>query len=511
MKRLIQNLNKIGFCTRIRLGMFLVIVLITALGTLVSIYLQNRDQIESMDKLGRYIAANLGQNSKLGLLSEEPDNLKQPLDAAMAEHQVMGISIYLANGKSLISKKRQAYSLSNLKASEQLSLVISSPAPTVVIESETSYDQPLRSYLAKVMIESSDNDVFNIESAQEKFYGFVRVDMSLQELSVKKAAILQQNLLLIPIYILVGIAFSILIERHISKPLMQLKSAVGAIAEGDFSTSINVQSKDEIGLLAESFNNMNSQLARTISELNNANASLEKANGELQDFTYIVSHDLQEPLRKVHSFGQFLMEDYRELLPEEGKDYVERMQKASLKMKELIQDLLTLSRIGTAKAEFTAVDTNKLVNEAMDDLYVAIEESEADIVVGELPAVQANRTQLKQLFENLIGNAIKYRDQERKLKIEIGAKTQNKKVTFMIKDNGIGIEDRFFEKIFGVFQRLHHRGHYKGTGIGLALCKKVIQTHGGKIWVESFFGTGTTFYFTMRKSKVSLGASKNER
>jgi len=509
MEPFLQKLGKISFRTRIRLGMLTVIALIIILSMSVTTFLQNRDQIKSMDKLGTYIAANLAQNSTLGLLSEEPDNLVQPLDAATAEHQVVGASVYLANGKLLKSKKHLEYSLDNLEASEQLAVVSSTMDLPVIIKTQTGSGQPLRSYLAKVVVGKSDSDVFNIETEQYQFYGFVRVDMSLDTLAEKKAAILYQNLLLMPIYVLIGILFSLVIEHHISRPLTQLKTAVGAITEGDFSAKINIQTEDEIGLLAKSFNNMSQQLSVTIDELNNANECLVKANRELQEFTYIVSHDLQEPLRKVHSFGQFLIEDYHEQLPEQGKGYVRRMQNATIKMKNLIQDLLKLSRVSTSKEKSTPIDSNEALNEALDDLLILIDESRAEIVVEQLPVVLAGHTQLVQLLENLISNAIKYRSSERKPRIEIKAKQQGKHVIFSIKDNGIGIEERFHEKIFGVFQRLHNE--YKGgTGIGLALCKKVVTRYGGRIWVKSKLGVGTTFYFTLPKATLRKGVLEHD-
>ena len=508
MVRTIKNLNKMSFHTRIRLGMFLAILLIIVLGMSVTIWSQSRDQIRPMDEFGRYIAENLAQNSKLGLLSEEPDNLKQPLRIVMKEHQVVGASIYQANGKLLCSEKHGQYSLDNFDASKQVGALFSNPDHAIVVETQTVTGRPLRSYLAKVIIEKSDNDIFNIETEQEKFYGFVRVDMSLYELKAKKAAVLYQNILALPVYLLIGMLFSVLIERRISKPLTQVKTAVAAIAEGDFNTRINIQSEDEIGVLANSFNNMSEKLSTTIDQLNRANETLEKANQELQDFTYIVSHDLQEPLRKVHSFGQFLFEDCNDQLSDDGKDYVSRMQNASMKMKTLIQDLLKLSRIGAADTVFKPVNIKNVIDIVLDDLSVAITESDAEIIVGDLPDVMGQDTMLIQLFENILGNALKYRTPDRKPRIEISAEEQNGRVTFSIKDNGIGIEDKFKDKIFGVFQRLHS-SRYEGTGIGLALCKKVIDKHGGKIWVESDFGKETTFYFTLKSTHVNLKGVKN--
>jgi signal transduction histidine kinase len=506
MKQFIKNIKKFGFRARMRLGMTMVIIVVTGIGVAVSIYMQSRDQLKFVDRLGKNISAGLSHNSKLAILSEEPTNLAGPLKAVLDEPQVIGVEVYMTDGRLLAGKKRVKYSLDNLSVASQLEQFASSSEEQIMIESRTESGRQLRSYLAKVMINKSSGDIFNIESGEEVFSGFVRVDMLLDELAVNKATIIYNNCLMVPIYIVIGMFFSGLIEQRISKPLMELKKAVGAMAKGDFSMQMELQSNDELGMLGESFNQMSKQLSLTIEELNYANETLEKTNKELEEFTYIVSHDLQEPLRKVHSFGQFLMEDYNEQLPDEGKDYVERMQKASVKMKQLIQDLLLLSRVGTGKAEFSSVDTGEVVQMALDDLALTIEESGAQVVVGQLPPILGNKTRLAQLFQNLIGNAVKYRSDERNPEIEISAKEQGDQVVFSVKDNGMGIEEKFFGKVFGVFQRLHGQGEkYKGTGIGLSLCNKVVQKHGGKIWVESTLGKGSTFYFTMPKARIKIG------
>ena len=506
------NLEKTGFRARMRIGMVLVIILVTTVNMSTSIYLQGREQIKSLDSLGENIAMNLGQNSKLGILSEEPSNLEQFLNAAFGELQVLGITVYLANGTPISSQKRQEYTLSNLEIDEQLVLLNSSADLIVTAKTETSSGRRLRSYFAKVIIETSTDDIFALDTGKEEFCGFVRVDMSLGELAAEKADILFHNLLLMPITILLGMLLSVVVEKRITKPLLELNTVAKSVAGGDFTKRIAVKDKDELGMLAESFNEMSDELSKTINNLNDANEHMGKVNEELQEFTYIVSHDLQEPLRKVYSFGQFLVEDFREQLPDEGKDYIEKMQKATVKMKQLIQDLLKLSRVGTTEESFGEVKTNEALNSVLEDLFVAIEESRAEITAEELPNVIANPTQLAQIFENLIGNAIKYRSDERDLSIEIGAKAEGDEVVFSIKDNGIGIEERFFDKIFGVFQRLQRdTAKYKGTGIGLSLCKKIVQHHGGKIWVESAFGVGTTFYFTMKKVSSKIMEPENGR
>jgi len=499
MQKMEEFFEKLSFRTRFRLGVVLVILLVTTVGTMVSIYRQGQDQCRAMNELGRYIAMNLSEKSALAILSKDKSNLEYSLKVALGEHQVAGISVYAVSGKLIGSMQREDYLLSDFEVKEQRAIASSAKEDVVIVETTSRAGTRLRSYFAKVLVQQSmdKGEVFTAETKQGRFCGFVRVDFSLAELLQRKLAVMRQNLFLMPLYILIGILFSMAAEYYISKPLRRLKSAATAVSKGDFSQQVPVGAKDDIGLLSETFNNMSGKLSKTISDLNYSNQQLEQINNELQDFTYGISHDLQEPLRKVHSFGQFLTEDCYEQLSDDGKDYIERMQKASLKMKNLIEDLLRLSRIGTSETSFVPVNTNEIVKSALDDLSVSIAESQAEINVEQLPDVVGQGTLLTQLFENLIGNALKYRDTEKTAEIHISAVRQNGRVTFAVKDNGIGIEERFLEKIFGVFQRLHSNG-YKGTGIGLALCKKIVSRHGGMIWAESTAGEGSEFKFTLK-------------
>ncbi|MFW6158299.1 MAG: sensor histidine kinase [Planctomycetota bacterium] len=228
-------------------------------------------------------------------------------------------------------------------------------------------------------------------------------------------------------------------------------------------------------------------------------AELERSNRDLQDFTYAVSHDLQEPLRKIHTFGEFLFEDCADALPEEGREHVRRMQDATVRMKDLIQHLLRLSRVDTRGAEPAPTDPGTAVRRVTNTLSEAISDCDATVQVEpDLPRVLVDATQLEQVFQNLIGNALKFRSPDREPVVRIGAEREGKEVVFSVADNGIGIEEDYRQKIFAVFQRLHRREDYEGTGVGLALCKKIVGRHGGSIWVESTPGEGSTFRFSLR-------------
>ena len=224
---------------------------------------------------------------------------------------------------------------------------------------------------------------------------------------------------------------------------------------------------------------------------------LERSNQDLEQFAYVASHDLQEPLRAVAGCGQILKRRYgQDKLDAAGVALVDHMVEGAARMQALILDLLAFSRVGARGHELVPTDCAQAVARALKLLDAAIQESQAQLTIGELPRVRADADQLGQLFQNLIGNAIKYRGSA-PAHIAIGARPNGQDYELWVQDNGIGIEPQYFEKIFVLFQRLHTREEYPGTGIGLAICKRIVERHGGRIWVESELGRGTTFHFTL--------------
>ena len=220
---------------------------------------------------------------------------------------------------------------------------------------------------------------------------------------------------------------------------------------------------------------------------------LARSNAELEEFARVASHDLQEPLRMVTSFTQLLSKRYKGRLDEEGDKYISFAADGATRMSALISDLLTYSRVGSGTRGFGPTDCEAVLDSALDNLQIAIRESGVALTRGPLPEVVGDKTQLVQLFQNLIGNAIKYQD-GRAPQVHVGADRVDDGWLFSVRDNGIGIDPDQYERIFSIFQRLHTSEEYPGTGVGLALCKKISERHGGRIWVESEPGTGSTFY-----------------
>jgi PAS domain S-box-containing protein len=232
--------------------------------------------------------------------------------------------------------------------------------------------------------------------------------------------------------------------------------------------------------------------------LREAHEELKRSNSELEQFAYVASHDLQEPLRMVSSYTQLVMKRYGERLDGDAREFMAYVVDGAARMKQLIEDLLAYSRVGTKGKEFKPVPLENALKRAITNLRAAIEESGAEITHDALPTVDADEVQLAQLFQNLMGNALKFRGAE-KPHLRISCSEKDNEFEIRVQDNGIGIEPQYFERIFMLFQRLHTKGDYPGTGIGLAICKKVVERHGGRIWVESEPGRGSSFNFTLPK------------
>jgi light-regulated signal transduction histidine kinase (bacteriophytochrome) len=232
--------------------------------------------------------------------------------------------------------------------------------------------------------------------------------------------------------------------------------------------------------------------------LNRSVTELKRSNDELQQFAYVASHDLQEPLRMVASFTQLLAERYDNQLDDKAKKYIHYAVDGAVRMQLLINDLLAYSRIGTKAKPLETIDLNTVLGEVINNLKINIDEAKAIITNEELPEVQADASQLVQLFQNLIGNAVKFRGTGFP-HIHISARDEGREWRFSVRDSGIGIDPQYADKVFTIFQRLHTREEYPGSGIGLAICKKIVERHGGRIWFESELGKGTTFFFTISK------------
>jgi len=307
-------------------------------------------------------------------------------------------------------------------------------------------------------------------------------------------------------YIGVWIVFStiVLITAWVAGSLFALNkinrlvNVTKELSTGNLSIRTGIRSgRGDLGQLARAFDSMAEALQERDRELEARTEELERSNEELEQFAYIASHDLQEPLRMISSYTQLLAKRYKDQLDNDANEFINYAVDGANRMQVLINDLLSYSRVGTKGEEFSHVDLNSVLEAVKANLKGVIEETGAVIKYSKLPTVMADNSQMIQLFQNLIGNAVKFRREGVTPEIEITSKKEGNLFRFVVKDNGIGIDKKYLDRIFVIFQRLHTKEEFPGTGIGLAICKKIVERHGGEISVESAEGKGSDFNFTL--------------
>ena len=378
-------------------------------------------------------------------------------------------------------------------------------------------------------------DVFRKVELQGERIGTVYLRSNLDELAVRFKA---QAATVGTVFLASGLVALLLssgLQRLISRPILDLAETARAVSERqDYSIRARKRSADELGRLVDAFNQMLVQIQERDSELLRAkedleervrdrtrelerrNEELHQSNKDLDDFAYIASHDLKEPLRGIHNFSSFLIEDYADKLDDEGRSKLETLMRLTRRMETLIDSLLQFSRLGRVDLAIDQVDLNEIVAEVLESLAISLQESSTQVRIPKrLPTVRADRARVGEIFYNLVVNAVKYNDKPEKW-IEIGAlikegteegteedtQEAGQPPVFYVRDNGIGIAEKHHDSVFRIFKRLHGRDKFGGgTGAGLTIAKKIVERHHGRIWLESSAGEGTTFYFTLEEER----------
>jgi signal transduction histidine kinase len=442
----------------------------------------------------------IGANCAAALLFRDQDSATETLGALRAERNLVAAAIYDADGR-----KFARYIRPGAEDTELSDTVASSTVPFHRVEAGRLYlYHPIR--------------------IEDRTVGTVFMESDLRDIAARGKQYLR--ILGAVIALSIGIAFllSARLQRVVSEPIRELEETTRAVSERqDYSVRATVRNRDELGRLVETFNHMLAQIQERDQELRAARTELEReleekthevqerrraeealaqqaeelarSNTELEQFAYVASHDLQEPLRMVGSYTQLLGRRYAGKLDGDADEFIRYAVEGVKRMQQLIQDLLAFSRVGRRGGTFERTDCEALLRDVETNLREAVRESGAAITHDPLPTVTGDRVQLAQLFQNLLSNAIKFRGSGAP-SIHVSAERNGRNWAFAVCDNGIGIDPSFTDRIFVIFQRLHTREQYPGTGIGLAICKKIVERHGGRIWAEAS-DPGTVFRFTL--------------
>jgi signal transduction histidine kinase len=388
-------------------------------------------------------------------------------------------------------------------------LVIAHQNRPAFVESQTDFSS-VYSVKEALAGRSGASEFFNAIEDEQKIAGYVplpnlgwaAVFRIPAAVALEPAAALTRSVILASVVLamLIGLGVYVLARQTVA-PVTQLIAAAQIVGKGDFSRRIEASSVDEIGLLADEFNRMVDALAEMDAHVREKTLALARSNAELEQFAYVASHDLQEPLRMVVGYVQLLEKRLAGKLDADTLEFMAFAVDGALRMQNLIQDILAYSRVGTKGRSLVPVDSAEALNEALALLAGRVAETGAGVTAQPLPRVMADRTQLVQLFQNLIGNAFKFcKDDAPRVRVE--AAHEAGWWRFSITDNGIGIAPEYRAQLFVVFKRLHTRREYPGTGIGLAICKRIIERHGGEIGIESAPGGGAVFWFTLPEEKL---------
>ncbi len=304
-----------------------------------------------------------------------------------------------------------------------------------------------------------------------------------------------------------------MIDILLNRRIAALSQGIEVLGSGDIEYRIDTRGDDELSVLARGFNEMAGNLKKSYTSIGNLEAEiterkkaedelfrsseeLKRSNEDLQRFAYVASHDLQEPLRTISSFLQLIEKRNRDRLDAESKEFISFAVSGANRLQIMINNLLEYSRVESRGTPFVEVASGDILRKVIDDFEPEIERSNAVITFDDLPTVMADPNQIGRLFQNLVGNALKFRGEEPP-RIHVAARREKGSRVFSVSDNGIGIDPKYKDRIFIIFQRLHTMDTYAGTGIGLSICKKIVERHGGRIWVESEPGKGSTFRFTI--------------
>jgi len=459
---------------------------------------------ENLREKGNTISENLANSAKYAVLTEDKIVLDELIKGAMNSDDVVYITITSNDGRILAEK-------TVLKKPDDRKLL-----KTAMQTRSGQFDVAKNSYGTQIYCfchpiiakKISVAELIGAEPENENdvisnIRGTVSIGLSPQNTITRLNNMLGCIILLTVVIIGGGILFSISFAGLIIKPIRRMAEAASKVAAGDLSQIVSVESQDEIGQFAQQFNTMTSALKSRQQQLNESYEQIKHVNQELKDFAYVASHDLKAPLRGIKTLAEWIAADYADKFDNAGKEQFKLLTNRVDRMHNLIDGILQYSRIGRIYEKPVPINLNMLITDIID--MIAPPENIEIAIENNLPAIIFEETRIRQVFQNLISNAVKYMDKP-KGKISIGCADEGKFWKFNVTDNGQGIDEKYYDKIFKIFQTLSSRDNYESTGIGLTLVKKIVELYGGKVWVKSKAGMGSAFFFTILKGPQQVSA-----
>ncbi|TVL98386.1 MAG: hypothetical protein CV087_21305 [Candidatus Brocadia sp. WS118] len=519
------------------------LILVTAVG--ISVFLIRSQISYSYRNLlnhGLSVAAMVSHNSEYGIYTEDKESIGNIVKSLAVDADIAYVCLYKKKRKLICENFTSEIKMPTLHHYKKSYRSLKILEEEFVNKKDGFRYIDILAPVISISISTIDNDSAGVLGNDrgvndQKIIGYVQLGLTQEGLRKRVRQIIASTAYVTGICVLVGVAVTLFLTKRIASPIRELNIVTQKISEGILEQSIKITSRDEISDLAQAFNHMlerlrayrnqveertnalidaNQKMSQEIAERKRMERALEqktkeigRSNSELEQFAYIVSHDLQEPLRKVMAFGDRLLKKCGETISNEGKEYIARMQSASERMKTLITDLLVFSRLRTKAQPFVQVDLAKVAREVLSDLEIKIEQTGGAVKLGELPTIDADPLQMRQLFQNLIGNALKFHRKGESPVVDVQVcmlenqendsrgNSHNKSCQITVEDNGIGFDEKYADRIFGVFQRLHGRDEYEGTGIGLSICQKIVERHEGSIKAKSVPGKGAKFIITL--------------
>lgn len=467
----------------IKRKILLIIILTSALSLFLSfaaytannIILFKSRQVRRMATLAQIIA----DNSQAALSFNDTATAEEIINSLRADARIQSAALYRKDGRILAAYKNQTF-----------------PAlsPQDISRLRTFY-QNWNLYI-----------YFPVEFERESI-GLVYFKVDMEELRQALIRYVIFGTLIFIIGMAAAYAIALRMQRSISEPLNDLtKLAESVSRDQNYALRAIKQNDDELGKLVMGFNDMLEEIQEREEAILKSNQALVRSNRDLEQFTYVASHDLQEPLRIVTVYSQLLAQHAKTQLDAEGMEFIRNILEGSKRSQQLISDLLEYSHTRSRDTAYASMDSGEALLHALSNLKVVLEESRAKITHGPMPVIRGDKMRIIQLFQNLISNAVKFKNQNGEPEINISCGETPEEWVFSVRDNGIGIAPEFLDRIFIIFQRLHTRSEYPGTGIGLAICKKIVEKHGGRIWVDSELGKGSVFHFTIHKPPAGLTA-----